>query len=153
IRAKLLFDGPNHDSLATRLVALKNKYPNNLLLRVLSPEFNTTEAYGPHKIHYEGSALLDEYITTIEQEYLKMLASGNKDLQTFATDLIKYTFVASNTGRKSTLLNLLPAFALLSNKQTKGIRDVLSNINSNPDKFIKQAIQHNPHLAKKISKD
>lgn len=146
-RREILFDYEGNQSLQTRLLDLRAKYPENELLRAINPVISEY-VNDPKRLEIPLSTEGD-YTEKIKQYWEFMLYnSDNDELSSFGNDLIKYAFlISSQEYGSSNLIKYIP----FSSLEQIGFGEELNRINKELfhneellSGFVHQFIQHHP---------
>lgn len=140
-RERLLF---SKDNLANRLLKLKDRkeYKDNLLIQRLGVRL-AESTIQPNLVVFNASKAdnLDEQ--DIIRDFINLLL-GNEEEQIFAKDLIAYSYLTSGIQNTINFQKFIPTSYLF----TTNLKDIkLDNTNL----FLRQLIQNNPSLTKRIN--
>lgn len=153
----LLFDGDittlrkelltGKNSLAHRLISFKDNslYANNLLIQRLFYELDDKSI---NKILYRASTDESTEEKEITRSFLSLL-TGNSQEQSFARDLIAYNYITGGNQTSVGFAKYIPTGYLF----TTNYKDIdnLDYNNINSEAFVRQFVQNNYSIAKKIS--
>jgi len=141
----LIFDTDTNQSLYTRLLNLKTKYPRNFLLQYLNP-ISGNEVGEPKRIEMISSiGDKEKFMNKIIMNWSAMLYGTDPELKSFAEDLVKYTLTyAPQQYGQSSLIKYIP----FKYFKDSGVTNFIKNIDFNsPDVFSNfhiQFVQHFP---------
>lgn len=152
----LLFDGDitsirkelliGKNSLAHRLIRFKENplYANNLLIQRLFYELDEKSI---NKILYRASTDESTEEKEITRSFLSLL-TGNSQEQSFARDLIAYNYITGGNQTSVGFAKYIPTGYLFTTNYKDIDNQDVNNINS--EAFIRQFVQNNYSIAKKV---
>jgi hypothetical protein len=153
----LLFDGDitalrkelltGKNSLANRLITFKDNplYANNLLIQRLFYELDDKSI---NKVLYRASTDESTEEKEITRAFLSLL-TGNSQEQSFARDLIAYNYITGGNQTSVGFAKYIPTGYLF----TTNYKDIdnLDYNSINSEAFVRQFVQNNYDIAKKVS--
>lgn len=141
----LIFDTDTNQSLYTRLLSLKTKYPRNFLLQYLNP-ISGNEVGEPKRIEMISSiGDKEKFMNKIIMNWSAMLYGTDAELKSFAEDLVKYTLTyAPQQYGQSSLIKYIPFKYFKDSGVTSFIKSIDFNSPDVFDNFNIQFVQHFP---------
>lgn len=146
-RERLLFDTPTNESMQTRLINLRRRFPRNDFLQAIR-EVPTIYSDDPKQVEIPISNE-EDYIQKISELWNQAIYGRDLDLQQFATDLVNYAiYVSPQEYGSSNMVRYLPD----QYKEEIGFNRYLRDLNSMIGNdylfqyFADQYLQHDDRL-------
>lgn len=147
LRKRLVFDTAGNESIQTRLINLKKRFPRNEFLQAVR-EVGSIYPDNPKQVEIPTGSD-EDYVQKTKEQWISAIYGDDPDLAIFAKDLVKYAiYVSPQEYGQSNVMKYVPGTYL----EDIGFYDYLHNINNKlsdettlnhfPDQFI----QHLPTM-------